>query len=80
MDLVISVANTTVHTAGALGVPAWTLVPAGADWRWMRGGATSPWYAAARLFRQPRPGDWDTPLAEVARELASWAGTGGPDG
>ena len=36
VDLVISIDNTTVHMAGALGVPAATLLPFVPDWRWLR--------------------------------------------
>ena len=60
MDLVISVSNTTVHFAGGLGKPAWTLVPHGhgAHWYWFRDRADSPWYPRMKLFRQSAPGDW----------------------
>jgi tetratricopeptide (TPR) repeat protein len=54
LDGVISVSNTTVHVAGALGVPAWVLVPhgRGALWYWFAAGDHSPWYPSLRLFRQ----------------------------
>ena len=35
LDLVISVDNTTVHLAGALGVPVWVLLPCGPERRWI---------------------------------------------
>ena len=37
LDLVISVGNANVHLAGALGVPAWSLLPAHGGWRWLAG-------------------------------------------
>ncbi len=40
------------------------------DWRWMRTGATTPWYRSLRLFRQSTAGDWRGVYAAVARELA----------
>ncbi|MGE3477288.1 MAG: tetratricopeptide repeat protein [Rhodospirillaceae bacterium] len=75
MDLVVSVSNTTVHVAGALGRPVWALVPTGpgAHWYWFTNGADSPWYPSARLFRQDRRGDWHKALDTVASELAQWA-------
>jgi tetratricopeptide (TPR) repeat protein/2-polyprenyl-3-methyl-5-hydroxy-6-metoxy-1,4-benzoquinol methylase len=59
LDLVISVDNSTVHMAGALGIPVWTLLPFACDWRWMREFDDTPWYSTMRLFRQNSPGDWE---------------------
>jgi tetratricopeptide (TPR) repeat protein len=70
LDLVISVDNSTVHMAGALGVPVWTLLPFGCDWRWMRDVTDTPWYSSMKLFRQTRPGEWPEVFRNVAEELA----------
>jgi tetratricopeptide (TPR) repeat protein len=59
LDLVITVCNTAVHMAGALGVPAWALVPARPGWRYLQKGDRMPWYPQVRLFRQDEPGRWD---------------------
>jgi hypothetical protein len=69
MDLVVTVDTAAAHLAGALGVPVWVLVQHGADFRWLRHRADSPWYPTARLFRQPRYGDWPAVLAEVNTAL-----------
>ena len=50
LDLVISVDNATVHMAGALGVPVWTLLPYSPNWRWMLDREDSPWYPGMRLL------------------------------
>lgn len=71
MDLVISVDNSTVHFAGALGVPVRALLPVASDWRWFRDRADSPWYPSLRLYRQEAPGDWSGPIAALARDLSS---------
>jgi len=70
LDLVITIDTAVAHLAGAMGRPVWILLPFAADWRWLVGREDSPWYPQARLFRQPRPGDWASVLGSVARELA----------
>ena len=71
MDLVISTSNSTVHFAGALGVPVWTLLPRGDAllWYWFHETEQSLWYPGMRLFRQDHPGDWSMPLARVQAAL-----------
>jgi hypothetical protein len=70
LDLLICVDTFAAHLAGALAVPVWTLLHADADWRWMQGRADSPWYPTMRLFRQSRPGDWQSVLRDVSSALA----------
>jgi len=67
--LVISVDNSTVHMAGALGKPVWTLLPYVPEWRWMLDREDSPWYPTMRLFRQPSSGDWGSVIKRVAEEI-----------
>lgn len=71
LDLVITTDTCIAHLAGAMAVPVWILLPHLADWRWMEEIETSPWYPTARLFRQPGPGDWESVLKRVARELTA---------
>ena len=70
LDLVISIDNTTVHFAGGLGVPCWAMIPFDPDWRWMLNRNDNPWYPSIRLFRQPEPGDYRSPMEHITRELA----------
>jgi ADP-heptose:LPS heptosyltransferase len=65
LDLVITVDTAMAHLAGALGKPVYILNRHAACWRWLQDRADSPWYPTARLFRQPRRGDWDAVLCEV---------------
>lgn len=69
LDLVVSIDNSTVHFAGGLGVPVWTLLCTHADWRWLTDRTDSPWYPSMRLFRQRRRGDWRELLGRVADVL-----------
>ena len=71
LDLVITADNSAAHLAGALGVPTWNLIPAGADWRWMFHRKDSLWFPSMRLVRQPRPHDWTGVMDRVARDLAT---------
>jgi Tfp pilus assembly protein PilF len=69
LDLVISVDTSVAHLAGALGKPVWILLTYFPDWRWLLGRDESPWYPAARLFRQDKSRTWDGVIARVRQAL-----------
>lgn len=69
LDLVITVDTGVAHLAGALGKPVWIMLPFHCDWRWMRDRDDTPWYREARLFRQPRFGDWTSVIDAVHAAL-----------
>lgn len=71
MDLTISVDSAHVHLAGALGRPAWIMLPFSPDWRWLLAREDSPWYPSAQLFRQARPGDWSGLVEALTAALAT---------
>ena len=74
MDLVISVSNTTVHMAGALGIPTWVMLSTAPLWRWFAGREDSPWYGSVRLFRQQVQGEWGPVLKNVEAGLTVFLG------
>ncbi|SDG56102.1 tetratricopeptide repeat protein [Thalassobaculum litoreum] len=78
MDLVVCPANNTVHFAGALAKPCWTLVPTRPDWRWGLGRSDSLWYPRTIVYRQETDDDWSPVMARVAADLASWIAQGAP--
>jgi Flp pilus assembly protein TadD len=69
MDLVISCANSTVHLAGALGVPVWVMTPKVPSWRWLLEREDSIWYSCVRLFRQSELWSWDDVVLRIADAL-----------
>ncbi|MEO5335909.1 MAG: tetratricopeptide repeat protein [Magnetospirillum sp. WYHS-4] len=73
LDLLIGVDTSVVHLAGALGRPAWVLLPYSPDWRWLLDRADNPWYPSLRLFRQNHPGQWDDVFLKVRDALAEVA-------
>lgn len=67
-DLVISVCQTAVHQAGAMGVDCWVLTPKRAAWRYM-GQDFKPWYNSVQFFRQDVAGEWEAPILRAAQAL-----------
>lgn len=71
MDRIVSVSNTTVHMAGALGVACIVMPPParGRLWYWGVEGETTPWYASVRIVRRARDEDWRAQIARAAALL-----------
>ena len=70
LDVVLSVDTAIAHLSGALGRPTWIMLSQFAvDWRWLLDRDSSPWYPAAKLFRQPTRGDWASVTDKISRFL-----------
>lgn len=63
-DVIVTVAQTLVHVAGAVGVPTHVLTPLHSSWRYGMSD-TMPWYGSVKLHRQKKADDWGQPLADV---------------
>jgi hypothetical protein len=71
-DVILSVDTAIAHLGGALGRPTWVMLQKfGVDWRWLLDRDDSPWYSAARLFRQSAFDDWASVTNRVHQYL-SW--------
>lgn len=69
LDLVVSVCNTTVHIAGAIGREVLVMAPFVPEWRYAMRGERMVWYPSARVFRQSRYGAWDNVLENIKAQL-----------
>lgn len=68
-DLLVTVDTAVAHLAGAIGTPAWLLLPYSPDWRWGATGERTGLYDSLRLFRQVRRGDWPEVIGRIAARL-----------
>lgn len=71
LDLLVTVDTSVAHLAGAMGRPAWIMLPRAPDWRWLLDRADTPWYPTVRLFRQTTARRWDDVAEAIAAELAA---------
>jgi flagellin-specific chaperone FliS len=71
LDLVVSVCQTAVHVAGALGIPCICLTPSQPSWRYSAGEYTDmPWYGTVRQIRQNKDSnDWQPVIDGAADEV-----------
>jgi hypothetical protein len=68
-DIVVSIDNSTVHLAGALGIDTRVLLPEVADERWGLDSSDSYWYDHLTLYRQISKDDWSNPLECLVQDL-----------
>lgn len=73
VDVLVSVDSSPVHLAGAIGCPAWVLLPFVPDWRWLINRSDTPWYPQHRLYRQPQIGNWGDVVQRIRNDLLSVA-------
>lgn len=69
LDMVISVPQSVVHLAGALGVPTIQLTPRQAMWQMGVYGENMPWYQCVKNIWQKTNGDWQPVIQKAKAEL-----------
>lgn len=70
LDLILSVDNTTVHLAGALGVETHLLLPTDPDWRWGLEQSSSYWYPSVKFIRNTDPSSWTNALDTAVDKIS----------
>lgn len=71
LDLIISVPQSVVHLAGAMGKAVWQLTPFKAMWQMGRHGEDMPWYQTTRNFWQNETCDWQPVMDRLKGELCN---------
>ena len=69
LDLVISVPQSIIHLAGALGVNTIQMCPKQALWQMGVYGQNMPWYETVHNFWQARDGDWGWVIEQVCKSM-----------
>jgi ADP-heptose:LPS heptosyltransferase len=57
-DAIVSIDNSTLHLAGAMGLKTCALIPQLPNWRWLLHTPSSYWYPSVELMRQAVAFDW----------------------
>jgi len=73
LDLIIGSDTAVIHLAGGMGKPAMVLLAYVPGWPWLLEREDSPWYPTMRLFRQPKFGDWKTPMERIVKAVRTQA-------
>lgn len=71
MDIIVGVDTGLLHLAGAMGKPAWMVLPYyGQDGRWFEEGDRYPWYPTLRLLRREPADSWQDAIHRMVGELS----------
>lgn len=77
LDGLVSVSNSAVHMAGALGLPCDLMLARGPGrlWYWPRpdlsDSSQSRWYRSLKLWHQAQPGRWGAPLSALKSAISN---------
>ncbi len=71
LDLIITIENTTMHVAAALGKNTWVMLSKNSRWHWFGGEEKSLWYPSVKIFKQKKIGSWDDVINNISKQLKS---------
>lgn len=71
LDAVVTVCNTTVHYAGALGKKVLVLAPHVPEWRYGLSSSHMPWYADVTVLRQSQFNEWSAVVGDARERLVT---------
>jgi tetratricopeptide (TPR) repeat protein len=69
LDGVITIDNTVLHVAGAIGLPTVGMISIPSYWMWPVIGSDSRWYPSVRLLHQNKAGCWDEPINQLGQYI-----------
>jgi tetratricopeptide (TPR) repeat protein len=72
-DAIVSIDNSTLHLAGAMGLETCALIPRLPNWRWRLQGPRTDWYPSLELLRQAEPFDWSDEIAALQLRFGAGA-------
>ena len=72
MDHIITIQSSTVHFAGAMGVPVTALLSVSPDFRYENFGTKSKFYQSVEYIRQDKIGEWSNVLENVNLKFNSY--------
>lgn len=70
-DGVLTIDNTALHLAGAMGVETHALIPCLPNWRWRIRGGETPWYPRVHLLQQKQPFSWDHEIGWLRKHFST---------
>lgn len=72
LDHIISIQSSTVHFAGALGIPVTGLISVSPDFRYGRDSKKSKMYKSVNFIRQNQIGEWETVLKNLNKNFKNF--------
>jgi hypothetical protein len=69
LDGAITIDNSVLHIAGAIGLPTVAMLSIPSYWMWPESGANSRWYPSVRLIHQRTAGNWNDVIGQVGHNL-----------